>query len=130
MRDFVFGYIKKKYNVSPDYPWMKYDDNAVFRHSDNRKWFALVMGVRKDKLGLSGEGYVDVMNLKVDDMFLREMLTQQDGSMPAYHMNKQHWISVLLDGTVAEKKIFELIDISFAATASKKSQRKNSDIKK
>ena len=55
MRDFVFGYIKKKYNVSPDYPWMKYDDNAVFRHSDNRKWFALVMGVRKDKLGLSGE---------------------------------------------------------------------------
>ena len=109
---------------------MKYDDNAVFRHSDNRKWFALVMGVRKDKLGLSGEGYVDVMNLKVDDMFLREMLTQQDGIMPAYHMNKQHWISVLLDGTVAEKKIFELIDISFAATASKKSQRKNSDIKK
>ena len=130
MRDFVFGYIKKKYNVSPDYPWMKYDDNAVCRHSDNRKWFALVMGVRRDKLGLSGEGYVDVMNLKVDDMFLREMLTQQDGIMPAYHMNKQHWISVLLDGTVAEKKIFELIDISFAATASKKSQRKNSDIKK
>lgn len=124
MRDFVFAYIKKKYKILPDYPWMKYDDNAVFRHGDNRKWFALVMGVKREKLGLSGEGCVDVMNLKVDDLFLREMLTQQDGIMPAYHMNKQHWISVLLDGTVVEERIFELIDISFAATASKKNQRR------
>ena len=67
MRDFVFDYIKKKYKILPDYPWMKYDDNAVFRHGDNRKWFALVMGVKREKLGLSGEGCVDVMNLKVDD---------------------------------------------------------------
>ena len=43
MREEIFTYIKKKYKVSPEYPWGKYENNAVFRHSDNQKWFALVM---------------------------------------------------------------------------------------
>lgn len=102
MKDKVFSYIKKKYKVSPEYPWRKYDSNAVFRHADNNKWFALVMDVGRDKLGLAGTEYVPVINLKIDDMFFKDMLVQQEGIMPAYHMNRQHWITVLLDGTVTE----------------------------
>lgn len=123
MRTFVYDYIKKKYKISPDYPWEKYDHNAVFRHVDNRKWFGLVMRVRRNRLGLSGEDDVDVINLKIDDMFFRDMLVSRDGIMPAYHMNKQHWITVLLDGTVEGEDIFSLIDMSFMATASVKKKR-------
>ena len=124
MRDNFFAYIKKKYKVSPEYPWTKYDDNAVFRHSDNQKWFALVMSVEKNKLGLSGSEYVDVINLKIDDMMFRDTLVQQEGILPAYHMNKEHWITVLLDGTVEEARVCDLIDASFVATASKKKKAK------
>ena len=124
MRETVFAYIKKKYKTSPEYPWAKYDSNAVFRHSDNKKWFALIMDVEKGKLGLSGCEHVDVVNLKIGDMMLREMLVQQEGILPAYHMNKEHWITVLLDGTVEEEKVCELIDISFLATAPKKRKEK------
>lgn len=124
MREIVFTYIKKKYNTSPEYPWARYDNNAVFRHDDNKKWFALIMNVGKDKLGLSGCGYVDVINLKIDDMMFRDMLTQEEGILPAYHMSKNHWITVLLDGTVKEDKICELIDLSFSSTASKKRKEK------
>lgn len=124
MRETIFAYIKKKYKVSPEYPWAKYDDNAVFRHSDNKKWFALVMGVEKNKLGLSGSEYVDVINLKIDDMMFRDILVQQEGILPGYHMNKEHWITVLLDGTVEEAKVYDLIDASFLATASKKKKAK------
>lgn len=124
MRDFVFDYMKKKYGVSPEYPWRKYDTNAVFRHSDNHKWFALVMEVGRDKLGLSAGGDVDVINLKIDDPFFKDVLLKEDGILPAYHMNKFHWISVLLDGTVAWEKVYELIDMSFAATASAKKKEK------
>lgn len=124
MRETIFAYIKKKYKVSPEYPWAKYDGNAVFRHSDNKKWFALVMGVEKDKLGLSGAEYVDVINLKIDDMMFRDILVQQEGILPGYHMNKEHWITVLLDGTVEEAKVYDLIDVSFTATASKKKKAK------
>lgn len=124
MRDFVFDYIEKKYKTAPDYPWRKYDSNAVFRHADNKKWFALVMEVRKDKLGMSEDNYVDVVNLKIDDMLFRDMIIQQDGIMPAYHMNKMHWVTVLLDGTVSEGTVFDLIDMSFQATASVKKKEK------
>ena len=123
-RQTVFDYIKKKYKVLPEYPWRRYDSNAVFRHNDNKKWFALVMEMQRDKLGFSGTEYVDVVNLKVDDMFFRDMIIRENGILPAYHMNKMHWITVLLDGTVAEEKIFELIDMSFLATASAKKKEK------
>jgi predicted DNA-binding protein (MmcQ/YjbR family) len=123
-RQTVFGYIKKKYKVLPEYPWRRYDSNAVFRHNDNKKWFALVMEMQRDKLGFSGTEYVDVVNLKIDDMFFRDMIIRENGILPAYHMNKMHWITVLLDGTVAEEKIFELIDMSFLATASAKKKEK------
>ena len=49
MKDQVFDYIKKKYKVSPEYPWKRYPENAVFRHGDNNKWFALAMEVSGDK---------------------------------------------------------------------------------
>ncbi|MBQ6323158.1 MAG: MmcQ/YjbR family DNA-binding protein [Lachnospiraceae bacterium] len=141
-RQIVFDYIKRKYKVTAEHPfrarcagslrtrcardttWRKYMGNAVFRHADNKKWFALVMDVQKDKLGMSGEGLVDVINLKMSDMFYRDMIIREDGIMPAYHMNKMHWISVLLDGTVPEERVFDLIDMSFLATASAKKKEK------
>ena len=124
MKDKVFSYIKKKYKVTPEYPWRKYDDNAVFRHADNRKWFALVMDVSGEKLGLETKEPVPVINLKIDDLMFRDMLVQQKGILPAWHMNKQHWITVLLDGTVPEDQVFDLIDASFMATASAKRKQK------
>ena len=125
MKDLVFEYIKKKYKTSPDYPWASSDDSAVFRHGDNNKWFALVMCVQRQKFGLSGDDSVDVINLKISDMFFRDILIQEAGIFPAYHMNKQHWISVLLDGTVAQGPVFDLIDMSFAATATKKKKARH-----
>lgn len=124
MRETVFAYIKKKYKASPEYPWAKYDSNAVFRHGDNKKWFALVMTVGKEKLGLSGDDSVDVINLKIDDMMFRDILLREKGILPAYHMSKEHWITVLLDGTVEQDQIYDLIDVSFSATASRKKKEK------
>ena len=96
----------------------------MFRHPDNMKWFALVMGVRRIKLGIAGDAYVDVVNLKIEDMFYRDLIIREDGIMPAYHMNRKHWITVLLDGTVTDDRVFELIDMSFLATASAKKKEK------
>jgi len=124
MRQAVYDYIKKKYKVSPEFPWQKYDGNAVFRHADNNKWFALIMDVQGDKVGVPEADYVDVINLKVDDIFFRDMIIREDGIMPAYHMNKMHWITVRLDGTVPEERVFDLIGMSFMATASAKKKEK------
>ena len=124
MKEAIFSYIKKKYKVDPEYPWRRYDSYAVFRHSDNSKWFALIMDVDGDKLGIPTTDRVDCINLKVDDLFFRDVLIRQAGILPAYHMNKQQWITVLLDGTVREEQIHDLIDASFMATASAQKRQK------
>ncbi len=123
-RQTITDYIKKKYGVSPEYLWKRYPDYVVFRHEDNNKWFALTAGVSRTKLGMTGDIPVDVINLKIDDLFFRDMLIREEGIFPGYHMNKQHWISVLLDGTVSEQQIYDLIDMSFFATASAKKKEK------
>ena len=123
-RQTVFDYIKRKYGTEPEYPWRKNPDHAVFRHKDNGKWFALEAGISGDKVGAPDAEYVDVINLKVADRFFRDMIIREEGIRPAFHMNKLHWISVRLDGTVFEKRVFDLIDMSFLATASAKKKEK------
>lgn len=120
----LIKHIEKKYKAKPEYLWKSYPEYAVFRHSDNNKWFALVATVDRKKLGLAGEGDIDLINLKVDDLIYRDMLIREDGIMPAYHMNKQHWITVLLDGRVPKDHVLDLLDMSFMATASKQKKDK------
>lgn len=120
-RQTVFEWIKRKYGTDPDYPWK--DSNAVLRHRENKKWFALIMEVGRDKLGLPGEGTVDVMNVKCDPMLIGSLRTQP-GFLPAYHMNKDQWISILLDGTAPEEEIKSLIAMSYELTNPKKKAAK------
>lgn len=123
MRDKLNGYIQDQYGVTPEFPWPKYNSHAVYRHNGNKKWFALIMDVGRDKLGLPGSSPISVINLKIDDIILHDMIINEKGIMPAYHMNKQHWITVLLDGTVPEEKVKNLLDISFNATAPRRRKK-------
>lgn len=120
MRDKVTKYISNQYGVDPEYPWDNYPEYTVFRHRDNKKWFALIMKVGCDKIGIKVEGQIDVINLKIDDPILHDTLVHEKGIVPGYHMNKQYWITVMLDGTVSEDQVYRLIDASFVATGKKR----------
>ena len=108
-------YIEDTYGIIPDYPWESNPTFAVFRHTNNRKWFALVMDIPKARLGLSEEGMIDIVNLKCDPALIGS-LRMEKGFFPAYHMSKDKWISVALDGSVDDEKIKLLLDISFELT--------------
>ena len=120
LREAVFEYVRKKYKSKIEYLWKSTPDADVFRHEDNQKWYGLVMDVSKDKFGLSEEGYVCALNVKTDDPMLHDILIRQDGFFPGYHMNKNSWISILLDGTVPFDRVCDMIDMSYQATASRK----------
>ena len=76
------------------------------------------MDIPYEKLKIEKDGIVDVINLKnIPEMI--GGLRKEEGILPAYHMNKEHWITVLLDGTVDKEEIFDLIDISFELTMKK-----------
>ena len=118
-RSQLFWHILNRYGVEPEYPWADSPDAAVFRHSSNRKWFALVMQVQADRLGLPGSDSVDVLNLKCDPRLIGALLTQP-GFRPAYHMNKNHWVTVLLGDQVPDEDLKSLLDMSYDLTAPQK----------
>jgi len=114
-RSEIFDYAENKYNIKPDYPFGKYPHYAVLRHLDDNKWFGLVMNVSKDKLGLKGEGEVDILDIKCHPAIVDDLKTKP-GFRPAYHMNKDHWLTVLLDGSVPKEQVFALLEESYDLT--------------
>ncbi len=124
VRNELTAYIKKKYGALPERLWMRFPDYVVFRHSDNQKWFAVIMDVPKDRLGMKGDGAVDILNVKVADPFFADLLTGQKGICRAYHMNRNNWVSILLDGTVPADQIYGLLEESYLATASGQNKEK------
>ena len=107
------------YGVSPEYPWIKYPFFSVFRHESNNKWFAVIMTIDKSKLGIKEDGQIDVVNLKCDANIVPSMWEQQ-GIFPAYHMNKEHWLTVALDGSATESNLKFLLALSYDLTDKKK----------
>ena len=102
------------YGTSPDYPFDEDFETAVLRHADNRKWYALVMSVSRHKFGFESDEVIDVVNMKLPtEMF--GSFGADDGVYPAYHMNKLHWISVLLPDAPDDIVQF-LVNVSFEAT--------------
>jgi len=104
--------------IAQDYPWDDTPEYTVFRHTDNHKWFALIMALPYQTLGINHEGPVDIINLKSDPDLI-ETLVHELGILPAYHMNKRHWITLLLDGSCSADRIHSLIDLSYRLTQSK-----------
>ena len=83
----------------------------MLRHK-NGKWYAVVMSVEKCKLGLEGNEFVDIMNVKCDPE-MTSVIIQTFGFLSGYHMNKQHWITILLDGSVSEAKTLDFLNMSY-----------------
>lgn len=118
-RESFTAHVTETYGITPDYPFEDDFTTAVFRHEGNRKWFAIAMRIPRGKLGLMGDGSIDVVNVKVSPEMLPS-LWQEAGVFPAYHMNKRHWVTVLLDGSAGDELPVFLTGVSFDLTQTKR----------
>ncbi len=114
-RNEIIRYGSEAFSADPEYLWTRSPEAFILRHAAGGKWFALVMSVRRDRLGLAGEGTADVLNVKCGELLLGSLLGRP-GFRPAYHMNKSQWVSILLDGTVSPEEIRDLLNISYEMT--------------
>lgn len=112
-RSELFEWVKETYGTEPDYPWN--DWNAVLRHAENKKWYAVILEVPAQKLGLTGNQIIDILNVKSDPLLIGSLRSKQ-GYFPAYHMNKEKWVSIALDGSVPDDEIKNLLDMSYKLT--------------
>lgn len=108
--------VQEKYGNQLEYLWEKSPDTAVLRHEGNKKWYAVLMKISWDKLEKGREDLVEAVNLKHDQV--ADLLSQK-GIYPAFHMNKRYWISVVLDDTLSDEMVLELIEKSWNLTTKK-----------
>ena len=82
----ILAYAKENYNTDPERLWAMYPEYEVLRHRNNKKWYVILT------------------------------LSTQTGFAPAYHMNKKHWLTILLNGSVNDDEIYNLLDMSYEMT--------------
>lgn len=109
----VIQYVKEKYEDELQFLWKRFPENAILRRKDNKKWYAALLVLQKKKLGLNEDGLADIIDLrgKPEDI---SVLVDGRRYFPGYHMNKKHWFTICLDGSVPVEEIFCRIDESFA----------------
>lgn len=110
--------INRLFQEIPDYPFAKLPTYGVFRYPATKKWYALIMNIKhslvdKECTGKRKDEVIEVVNLKIEESSEKELLRIR-GIYPGYHMNRAHWISIILDDTLEDDFIFELISKSRA----------------
>ena len=114
-RSELAAYLTDTYSCAGEHLFAQYPSFLVFRHRGSKKWFAVMMDISRKNLGLTGEGEISVVNLKCDTRLIGSF-REEPGIFPGWHMNKAHWLSVALDGTVEDEKIRFLVDMSYELT--------------
>lgn len=110
--DKIIQYIREKYQNELEFLWKKSPNNAIFRRKDSNKWYAALLTITQDKLGLDGKKEIEIIDLRTNHVTIEQDI---DGKkiFPGYHMNKKHWITICLDGSMSIKEIYNRIDASY-----------------
>ena len=108
----IIEYVKNKYGDELEFLWEKSPKTAVVRRKNSKKWYALILTLSKRKLNLDSDETAEIINLHNNPEEIKKLIDNKR-YFPAYHMNKKHWCTICLDGTVELKEIYKLIDISY-----------------
>lgn len=108
----LIQYVSDTYGDQLEFLWEKFSDNAIWRRKDNQKWYGVLLTVKKDKLGLPSDERVEIIDLRAaaEDI---DNLVDNEKFFRGYHMNKKHWITMCLDGSVPLSEIQKMLDVSY-----------------
>ena len=110
-------YIREEYGVTPECLWEGDKITAALRHTNTKKWFGIFMRISGQKIDRNDDEPVDIINVKLDPDFIQLLLHDRKGQLyPAYHMNKKHWITILLNDHADADLIKSLINESYGLT--------------
>ena len=107
----ITKYIINKYGDKPEFLWEKFKDYGIFRNKNNNKWYAIIMKIAKSKIS-NESGEIEILDIKVSEDTLKALLKEK-GFYEGYHMNKKNWLTIILDDTITDSQIFNLIDDSY-----------------
>ena len=112
----VIQYVQETYSDELEFLWKRFPNNAIFRRKDSNKWYAALLVLSKKKLGFDSDEIIDILDLRIETEAL-EAIVDGKKYFPGYHMNKKHWYTICLDGSVQIDEIFRHIDESYKLSA-------------
>lgn len=115
-REAVFAHCRARFGTGAEYLWARLPDAAALRNPESGRWYAVAQLVERAKLGLDGEGKLDILVIRAGPVLTAELLAQP-GFLPGYHMNKANWVSVPLDGSAPPERLCPLLDIAYELAA-------------
>ena len=108
----IICYVREKYGDELEFLWEKFPDNAIWRRKDNKKWYGALLTVKASKLALVGDTMIEILDLCIKTEDIETTVDNQRFFM-GYHMNKKHWYTLLLDGSIPTEEICRRIDESY-----------------
>lgn len=105
-------YLLQKYQSNPEFLWKDTPNCCVFRNQKTKKWYGIIMNLDYSKIEESRSEMIEVINVKVNRESVPTLI-EKPGIYQAYHMNKKYWITIVLDDTVKDEEIYELLDVSY-----------------
>lgn len=111
-RERVFDFVRAELNTKLETPWAKHPEFYVMKTANRQKWYGLMMRIPYQLLDPQQSGIVDVLNLKAPPLKIVDLIDYQT-FYPAYHMNKKHWVSVVVDEKINLKQLQALIRQSY-----------------
>jgi predicted DNA-binding protein (MmcQ/YjbR family) len=111
-------YIASQYGAEPAHLFRQDPTIAIFKRPDNKKWFAATKDIEYRTLGIEKDGRAGIVNVKLDPLIVASLKTRE-GFRPAYHMNRENWITILLDGAVEDGEVCTCLDMSFGNVGTK-----------
>lgn len=108
----VIQYVRDTYHDELEFLWHRFPDNAIFRRKETEKWYAALLVLSRKKLGLASDEIIDIIDLRIKPEDIHSVVDNKK-FFPGYHMNKKHWYTICLDGSLPIEEIYQRIDASY-----------------
>lgn len=115
----LIDYVSSKYHNELEFLWPKTPYNAIWRRDDNHKWYGVMMRITSSKLKIANDDEIEVINLRLEADKMADLIDHEK-YFPGWHMNKQSWYTIILDGRVSITELYARIDESYRLALNKR----------
>ncbi len=117
----IVTYVREQYGDELEFLWQKFPKNAVWRNKENQRWYAALLVIPRNKLaGQTSDEEVEIIDIRFQKNEALDFAESNDNVFPGYHMNKNNWITIVLDGGMETKQILDLLDHSYGISLKRK----------
>lgn len=114
----ITNLIIKKYGNEPEFLWKTTPGSGIFRNPDTKKWYLAILDVDRSKIQKNKTGLIEIALIKLSKENVEKQL-QKENIYPGWHMNKKYWVTVILDDSLSDDEIMNLIEESHSFSIKK-----------